>query len=186
MREYDIGLIVPLNEEFRSLGEIFLAIDSEEHDAIHYHTLELTDSDCRVVAVVLGGMGKTLASTVTEKVLNRIRLRAIVLLGIAGALDKDLKLGDIVVADEINEFQAASKAVQEGDSFAFQYSGSHWKTSFALAQCAGSLEFSARSLFDAWQGQVKDYRNRLGLGSEQLSLVNDFPEIKVGNSPTSH
>jgi serine/threonine protein kinase/nucleoside phosphorylase len=181
MREYDLGFIVPLNEEFRVLSELCPVIDSEVHDAIHYYTLELPDSNYRAVAVVLGDMGKNLASHVTERVLNYVKLKVIVLLGIAGALDRDLKLGDVVVANEINEFQAASKAVQEGKTFAFQYSGNHWKTSFALTECARSFEFSDKSLYGAWRDQVKDFRNSLRLRQEQLLLANDFPEIRVGH-----
>ena len=81
MKDYDLGIIVPLSEEFRILCECFPVVHSEVHDAIHYHTLQMPIPNCQVVAVVLGGMGKTRATHVTEKVLNHVRLKAIVLLG---------------------------------------------------------------------------------------------------------
>lgn len=181
MKEYDLGFIVPLNEEFNMLSELCPVIDTEIHDAIHYHTLNLPDSDYRAVAVVLGDMGPILASQVTEKVLNYLELKAVVLLGIAGALDKNLKLGDVVVSNEINEFQAASKAVQKGESFVFQYSGNHWKTDFALWEYAGNFKFSAKSLYDAWRDGVRNFRRSLGLQPEQLSLARDLPEVTIGH-----
>jgi len=181
MREYDLGIIVPLREEFRVLEQLFPVIASEIHEAVHYYDLQPSDSECRVVAVVLGGMGNSRASHVTERMLTRVKLKAIVLLGLAGALDKDLRLGDVVVADEINEFQAAAKVVPKGNSFVFQYSGDHWKADFALKECAGHFEFSARNLYDAWRSQVSGFRNSLGLRPEQLVLANDLPGIKVGH-----
>ena len=178
MREYDLGFIVPLREEFRVLEKLFPVISSEVHDAIHYYTLKLPDSDYRAVAVVLGDMGKTLASHVTAKVLTHVKLKVIVLLGLAGALDKDLRLGDIVVADDINEFQVGSKAIQKGR---LQYSSKHWQIGFTLKQCVGSFEFADKDLYNAWRNQVKDFLNSLGLSPEQLALANDFPEIKIGH-----
>jgi len=178
MRECDVGLIVPLREEFKVLQGIFPVIDSEKHDAMHYHTLEVPDSRCRVIAVVLGDMGRTLASHVTAEMLAHFKPKVIVLLGLAGALDKDIKLGDVVVADEINEYQAASKAVGKDR---LQYSGQRWQIGFALKQCVGNFEISNRDLCDAWRDQVRDFRAGLGLGAEQLALVDDLPEIKIGH-----
>ena len=46
------------------------------------------------------------------------RFSLVVLLGLAGALDKDVAVGDVAVAAEVNEFQANSKAESADEGYA--------------------------------------------------------------------
>lgn len=181
MNKYDLAFIVPLEEEFRVLAKLCRIVSTKTYDAILYNALELRSSNYRAVAVLLGEKGPTYASQVAEKVFNRIKPKGVVLLGVAGALSDSLKIGDIIVASEINQFQAASKAVRRGKSFVFHYSGDHWKTSFAFTNLVQNLKFSEKILYDKWQNRVKNYRKRLKLRPEQLSLTRECPEVKVGH-----
>src|SRR5579862_4265704 len=167
MAECDIGIIVPLIEEFRVLSSVFPITSTESYDGISYYTLNVGDLGIQLRATVLGDMGKTLASQLTEKFINYVSPKVIILLGIAGAIDKNMKLGDVVVASEINEFQANSKAVPRGKSFILSYSGNHWKTDFAFVQCATNLEFSDPSLYQEWREQTHSFRNGLGMARNQ-------------------
>ena len=179
--KFDLGIIVPLKEEFKVLEELCPVTRSQTHDAIHYHTLKIPGSNYRIVAVVIGDMGPTPASQVTEKMLSHIDLKAVVLLGIAGALDKNLKLGDVVVANEINEFHAASKAVPRGKSFVFKYSGNHWASAFAVTNFLSNFEFTAKGLYQAWRKKVSTYRDSLRMNSQKRSLTHQKPEFTIGH-----
>lgn len=170
-----------MQEEFRTLNQVCPVTSIGQYDAIQYYSLNMPGSNIRVATVVLGEMGINIASQVTEKVIARLAPKVIVLIGIAGALDQDVKLGDVVVASEINEFLATSKAVQQGKSFIFEFSGNHWKTDFALAQIVGNLEFSAPNLYRTWRDMAKDFRSSLGLKPSQLKLAHDIPELKIGH-----
>ncbi len=180
-KEYDVVLVVPTEEEFRVLVDICPVIESDEHDAVHYHTIRVPNSSYRVVAVMLGEMGATPASQITEKILDHVRPKILVLIGIGAAIDKGVRLGDVIIADEINEFQAASKTVDKAQSFVFQYSGRHWRTDFALTQSARDSEFSARKSYEAWQNSVRAFRDTLGLSREQSGLTRERPGAVVGH-----
>lgn len=181
MKKCDLVLIIPLAEEFRVLCEISTIKCSKVKDAIHFHALSLPGSNYQTVAVVLGEMGKTHASQITEKVLGYLEPKLAILLGICGALNEDLRLGDTIVASEVNEFLASSKAIQKDKSFAFQYSGNHWKTDFAIAKYIQNYEFTDKDLYDAWRIHVKKFRESLGLSSSQLSLASTMPKLKTGH-----
>jgi nucleoside phosphorylase len=180
-KNFDVAIIIPLMEEFYVLEALCPAVYSESHDAIYYHTLKIAASDYRVVAVVIGEMGPTPASHITEKVLGHIETKVVVLLGLGGALDKDLKLGDVVVASEVNEFLASSKVVPQGDSFKFEYSGRHWQTPFALTQLLGNFNFVAKELYDTWRGNVTRFRGTLKLSPEKLTFTRDLPTLAIGH-----
>jgi nucleoside phosphorylase/predicted transcriptional regulator len=179
-KKYDIGIIVPLKDEFEVLTELCPITRADDCDATHYYTLRLPGFDYRAFAVLLGDMGTTLAGQVTEKVLNTVNVGALVLMGIAGALEKSLKLGDVIVADQINEVQAASKVVDKDRSFERLYSGKVWPTDFGIRQCIHSFQFEERELYDAWRSSVKKAQDDLMLSSEQLSLTRDAPKIEIG------
>jgi len=181
MSKCDVLLIVPMIEEFRVLCEICSVEGTKIQDAMHYHTLRFPDSNLRVVAVVLGEMGKTPASQVTEKALGRFKPKLALLLGIAGALNQGLKLGDVIIADEVDEYLASSKAVQKGTSFVFQYSGSHWKTSYVTTKYAENFEITNKNLYDMWQKDAAEFQKNLGLGDNQLLLANTMPGLKTGH-----
>lgn len=181
MNKCDLTLIIPQVEEFRVLCEICSKENTEIHDAIHYHTLKSPHSDHQIMAVVLGEMGKTRASQVAEKALGFLEPKLAVLVGIAGALDTDLKLGDLVVASEVNEFFASSKAVQKDKSYAFEYSGNHWKTTFAITNYIQNFEFTDKNLYSAWQNDVKRFQASLGLNNNKLSLTNTLPRLETGH-----
>jgi len=173
-------MIVPLYDEFRVLTELCPIIRTDDCDATHYYTLRLPGSDYRAFAVVLGGAGTTLAGQVTERVLNTVNVGALVLIGIAGALDKDRRLGDVIVADQISEVQAAPKAIDKDETFELQYSRRAWPTDFGIRECTQSFEFEEPELYRAWRASVKKAQDDLGLSSEQLLLTRDAPEIEIG------
>lgn len=181
MKKCDIVVVIPLEEEFRTFGLECPIANTELHDGVHYHALRIPDCNYDMVCVLLGGMGPSVASNLTEKALTFFDTQAVILVGLAGALDKDLRLGDVIVASEVSEFLASSKVVQKKDSFLLQYSGDHWPTDFALKNCAQNFEFTSKGSFNTWQRRVRSFRNNLGLTSKQLSKAGDFPEIRVGH-----
>ena len=183
MQRYNLAIIVPLIEEFRVLREL---VPSHIHhpevdDAIYYYPLDLGDSDSQAVVVVLGDMGTTPSGQITEKILNTIQPQLVALVGIAGALDRDIALGDVVVASEINEFLASSKAVPRGEDFIFEYSGRHWDVSFNIKQCVTNFEFADNRAWQSWQQTVSTYRTGLNLPDNMPGVVHDVPKLHIGH-----
>ncbi|KKK81496.1 hypothetical protein LCGC14_2812860, partial [marine sediment metagenome] len=154
---FDLLLIFPLKEEFKVFKEICKIQDTITKEGLTYYILELPNSNLSGIAVVLHEMGPTRAGQITEKSLHLFNIRLVVLIGIAGALDEDLKLGDIVVANEVNEFLASSKVEDEGESFKFIYSGEHWRQKFSIDRCIKSFDINYEILFQEWQNTVIQY-----------------------------
>jgi nucleoside phosphorylase len=183
VQRYNLAIIVPLIEEFRVLREL---VPSHIHhpevdDAIYYYPLELGDADSQAVVVVLGDMGTTPSGQITEKILNTIQPQLVALVGIAGALDRDVALGDVVVASEINEFLASSKAVPRGEDFIFEYSGKHWDVSFNIKQCVTNFEFAGHRAWQSWHQTVSTYRTGLNLPDNMPGVVHDVPKLHIGH-----
>ncbi len=109
--EYDIGLVVPLKEEFRYVIEIAAVKDRHTYDGTILYELDFAGGS--TIACIVGEMGPLPTLHSTNRLLSFANVKLVILLGFAGALDKQVKLGDVVVADDVNEFLAKSKAVDE-------------------------------------------------------------------------
>lgn len=179
----NIILIFPLVEEFKIFSDICEIIDTQVCDAIHYHTLKIPETEIFVKAVILPEMGPTVSSQVTEKVINYLEPNVIILLGIAGSLDAEIKLGDIVIANEINEFQAKSKAVNKDNSFEYQYSGNHWKTSHRFTQFLDNFQFSAsaRTSYKNWQEKMSNIQTDYIDECIEKRFMSNSPKIYIGH-----
>ena len=176
-----VGLIVPLAEEFRILTKIFPILSTDNIDAVDYYHLKCPVSNISLTAIVLGDLGINIASQLSEKLINHINPSIIILIGIAGAIDRDLKLGDVVIANEINEFLASAKTVNKDDAYIFKYSGNHWKTTFSLAQLATNFEFAHKLFYISWTKKAEMSQKELNILPKQCQLFNQIPQILVGH-----
>ena len=75
-------------------------------------------------------------------------VKLLAVLGVAGALDDDVAFGDVIVAREINEFQANSKAESVETGYEVRYSGRHWSLDYRIREALSNFEFSAKGCFD--------------------------------------
>lgn len=117
MKAYDVVVIVPLSEEFDYVKNVFEVTQTFVQDKITYYELKPKEAgpsfpDMDIVATVLNEMGNTNAAQKTERVLKSIEPpgpELVALVGIAGRLDDDLRLGDVVVADQVTNYEVRSK-----------------------------------------------------------------------------
>ena len=87
-----------------------------------------------MVCCLVGQMGTLPALHATTRLLGFAEVKIIVLLGFAGALGNSVEVGDVVVAGEVNEFQASSKAQSTEAGYELLYSGRHWSQEFAIME----------------------------------------------------
>ena len=95
---HPIALISALPEETAELLRDF-AVDGVE--TVAGLTFRRGRLDGRSVVLTETGIGKVNAALVTALALDRFRVRAVIVSGVAGALDPDLGIGDVVVATRI-------------------------------------------------------------------------------------
>ena len=156
---FDVGIVVALPEEFDYLTELIPLAESIPFEGTYYYRLDLTPASA--ICCLAGQMGKLPAMGAAMHLLRFADVKVLALLGLAGAIDADVEVGDVVVADEVNEFQASSKAASTTDSYQVQYSGRHRSLEFAIKESIRHFQYSCPDGFGKWQAQVTDDFNAI-------------------------
>ena len=155
-RLFDVGVVIALPEEFRYVVELSPQLGSISYEGSHFYRLELATASA--VCCLAGQMGTLPALDATNRLLRFADVKLLVLLGLAGALDNCVEVGDVVVAEEVNDFQASSKAQSTEDGYEVSYSGRHWSQEFAIREAVRHFEHACPDGFRKWQTQVeKDF-----------------------------
>lgn len=93
-----VGLICAIPEELAHLQRL---LDDAHHTQIGHTRFHQGYLDARPVVLVGAGMGKVNAAVVTTVLAEKFGCSAVVLSGVAGGLDPNLNIGDVVIADHI-------------------------------------------------------------------------------------
>jgi nucleoside phosphorylase len=141
-REFDVGIVVPLREELRYVTEIMPLLESIAFEGTYFYRLD--SGAASAICVLIDQMGPLPALHATIRLLSFANVKLVVLVGLGGGLDDDVAIGDVVIATEVNEFQANSKAESVGDTYRVRYSGRHWPLEFQLREAISHFEFSAK------------------------------------------
>jgi nucleoside phosphorylase len=192
--DYELGIILALKEEFT---ELFQEIKGPRQvhqgsDGNYYYVFEYTSKRSnrrwRCVATFIGEMGPVRASLATRQFVNDMKPRILILLGIAGAFNSALRLGDVVVADQVDAYLENSKAMDEEatDAYGFGLAGQVYRGSVDLLRFARNFQFAYPQLYRDWQEQCKqelatlfpeEQRNKL----KKRKLMNEEVRIFEGH-----
>jgi nucleoside phosphorylase len=149
--DYDLGLLVPLREEFDQAREVFEFGVPEREGGYFLYPFRVPGTGLRGLALVLFEMGLGEAAVAVTHLLERFELRLLAVVGIAGALDPDLRLGDVVIAKSVDEYLAAAKATPAGsDRYNFEVAGASWMAASHLVTYANNFRYLGGG-FEAWQ-----------------------------------
>ena len=171
-RLYDLGLIIPLREEFDCARQVFAFGPQQREDGSYLYPFSVPGSDLRGIAVVLYDMGAAISAVTTAGLLSRFDLPLLALMGIAGALDGDLRLGDAVVARAVDPYFHRAKARPDaaGDGFEFDSGGTAWRAGRDLVRFADNFRYRASDPdeFAAWQVRGEERRKTAGLPGDGI------------------
>ncbi len=155
-QHFDVGVVIALREEFDYVAELSEQLEPIPYEGSYLYRLEL--SSASAVCCLAGEMGTLPALYAATHLLGFADVKILVLLGLAGALDDCVEVGDVVIAGEVNEFQASSKAQSTEDGYEIHYSGRHWSQKFAIGEAVKHFEYACPDGFRRWQTQVeKDF-----------------------------
>jgi nucleoside phosphorylase len=182
MKKSDILMVIPLFEEFEELKNNATVTFLKQKDTVYYYKVEFQNVNIQIVAIVLGMPGINNASSMTEKAIEYCKPRLIVLLGIAGGLYKGIGLGDVIIADKVNQFQMNSKAEAQGESFVLKFSGDPSDIPTSLVNFARNFSSRNVDIFQQWQNQVGLYKKEhlCTLENEHDFYVKEVPELLIG------
>jgi len=187
---YDFLFIIPLREEFDIFYKLIKIKEEISLEEIQCFKVGIPNESYNGLAIYIGESGLTKAAQITEKFLGEFKVRLVILLGIAGALDEDLKIGDIVVPNEISEFLSNSKAIQKGDYFKLEYSGNNWRIQNVLIECIKHFEFSEhKSIYDYWRKKLtQNYNISIleNVSAELYNYVSAEPNYFIGHIASSN
>jgi nucleoside phosphorylase len=192
----DCGLIVALQEEFKVIFPRVnpTAVYDKEIEHYFYVFEHQSTSGCtyRCVATFIGGMGPVKAALSTDRLVRSYSPLVVINIGIAGSMDNDLLLGDVVVAEQADDYLYQSKAVSvpNRNGFEFRLNGDPYKTSRALIEHAKNLEFAHEDAVSEWccdaeatfKSCVEDqHRYKLLI----QKVVREKPKLDTGNLASS-
>jgi nucleoside phosphorylase len=171
-RLYDLGLIIPLREEFDCARRVFAFGPQQREDGSYLYPFSVPGSDLRGIAVVLYDMGAAISGVTAAGLLSRFDLPLLALMGIAGALDGDLRLGDAVVARAVDPYFHRAKARPDaaGDGFEFDSGGTAWRAGRDLVRFADNFRYRASDPgeFAGWQARGEERRKAAGLPGDGI------------------
>lgn len=156
-----IGVIIALKEEFRIFNTIMIEESFSQENKGSFFIYKF--NNFTIVAVFMGDMGGENASIQTSKLLATYNCSIIINIGIAGALNKDVNVGDIVIADQVESYQKVSKAVQKKDNttFKLELSGESFKSTRKIVEEIDRLEFQFSKNYIAWKDECSKYLNSI-------------------------
>lgn len=151
----DVAVLVALKEELREL----LVVAGEPHawpDPKHGSEDYLLLASCdgqrpyRVVVFLMGDMGPPAAVQAANRLLE-LQPALAVSLGIACSLDdEDLRLCDVIVANQVDGYDEKGKAVDDGEGWALRGGGEVYRVTDDVTRMADQLEMGAAAAFRAW------------------------------------
>ena len=105
-----IAILSAMAEENESLLEHMRNVETVEIGRRVYHRGELWGHD---VVVVFSHWGKVAAASTATMLINRFDVSEIIFTGVAGAIDRSLKVGDIVIATSLYQHDVDARPMIE-------------------------------------------------------------------------
>lgn len=195
----DVGIVIALEEEFRELAPQIKRKPYYNPDIKQYYYLfERSNANAslapyRCVVTFMGTMGPTDAVVVADRLIAQFNPETIVSIGIAGSMDQAILVGDIVVADQTDEYLATSKAIETTDKndWDIQFSGNPYKSDPAYVAHAANLRYAHVEVAQGWESMSKrKLLEWIGtISTEDLirqHLIGDVPRIHTGHIASGH
>jgi nucleoside phosphorylase len=148
-------------------------------------------NEIRIVACVLYEMANEHSSMITERCLQYFDPALVIGVGIAGSLDNDVLLGDVVVSRTVENVVFESKAVPHKDGYKLLPSAcGSMSIDAGLYDHLSSYDATRTDQLRAWRDQCKAVREALGLAitgvqtkagdGEVKEIARDAPQLIVG------
>ncbi len=190
-----LGIVIALREEF---AEFFPEIEKNakpNRDSVTGRTFYLAERvlpnsrRSQLVATFAGEMTPTPTALVAQQMMSLHSPQSLVMLGIAGGIDDDVRVGDIIIPNVVEAYLDNSKAVKAAarQGFEFKLSGEPFRTSVGWTRLLDNLPFAHKALFKRWQEDcavdlcelLPETKMREGLIAK--GLVRPMPNYSIGH-----
>ena len=183
-----VGLVIALKEEFAELFREIKRAHTVEIDRTtgnHFYRFDHPGATFpyQCVAVWAGEMGPEKAILITERLLEVCNPRTVVNIGIAAGVDKDIRVGDVVVATQVDNYLHRSKAVpgEEGDGFSLAWSGTVYHCSEYIIASVRNFQFAHLEAYRQWRGRSSRRLKKFVPDEQRANLMQrDLVRKQVG------
>lgn len=107
------GIIGAMEEEISALKEEIIIQKLEKNNTLEFHIGKFLEND---VVIVRAGIGKVNAAMTTQSLINLYKPDYIINIGVAGAVDPSVEIGDIIVSEDLieHDFDATAFGYEKG------------------------------------------------------------------------
>lgn len=113
MEEFDVLIVTALKVEREAvLAQLSKPVKVQRDDSLTYYTSSIVVDESRtytIVVISLLEMGNTEAAARTSLAVAEFKPRCVLIVGIAGGIESQVKLGDVIVADQIFYYELAKQ-----------------------------------------------------------------------------
>ena len=172
----DVLVVVPLSEELEVFYEVFpYEEDLSERDFLISKVKSPTPS-ISVYLIKLKRMGNAAARDACNYFLARYTVGLIICYGIAGGLQKDLRLGDVCISHDVLDLSDQSKIEDQDGALAISLSPTHLDVELNLCSRFGFVceNPAYANLKHGWEAAYQDYLSTL-----QCKFPKEFPNIRT-------
>ncbi len=164
---YDLGLIIALREEFDCAREILNFDEGFRDQGYYFYPFSVPGASIRGIALVLYDMGTTQTGVAATTLLDRHQVQVLALIGIAGALDGEFRLGDVVVASSVDQYLHRAMATPGAiaGSFDFDSGSAVWRAGRDVVAFANNFKYLAggNGGYSGWRDRGRQRREVIGL-----------------------
>lgn len=152
----NLGIIIAFKEEFREFMALLPVQPTAERDpqtGQYGYVFKHPVSGRRCVVTLIGEIDPEPAALHIERLRSHWAPRFVVMLGLAAGIHPDVRVGDVVIASQVDNYLATAKA-QGGsapDTFEFSLGGTVFHADFNLLTQVRNFEFLAPQVFSRWQ-----------------------------------
>jgi nucleoside phosphorylase len=150
----DIGIVVALKDEVRELLE--LAGEYEPRNDGSLNSYLFTYASYRCVATLVGPMGESEATRITERQITIFDPAAVVVVGISGSVHNDLRVGDAYVPSQAVQYiQDARAAPTESGGFHIAPGPPAIRPDYDLYTKASGFDLNHPALYRRWREECR-------------------------------
>lgn len=156
--QVDIAILITLKEEFSlfyaEIDQISRPVRDQEGNFLYEfdYPAGAASRAYHCVTTLAGQMGPTKAGLITQRLLRDWQPATLVMLGIAGALDSWLALGDVVAATQVDAYlEHARAAAAASGGYSFDFGGEVFRCSPDLLNLVRNFEFAYGADYQRWR-----------------------------------
>ncbi|MDG5751954.1 hypothetical protein P8R33_12620 [Qipengyuania sp. XHP0211] len=177
---FDIGLVVPLEDELLQLINQFPPTENRGTDTVWCHVVESGHADVRMIVIQQSSMGNRHATNATQYLHEHFDIGLTVCLGIAGGISNDLDLADVCYSGHIADVLDNNKVVDidDGKALDIEFSPTHYSTPTRFTRAFNFMRTQPQLIpvYDAWQ-QEREAIATKGIPDEVPSRGETFEQI---------